>query len=41
MWVSIRAVFDDEWTEVLSRDENIAKKGFDDEWTEVLSRDRT
>ena len=26
VWASVRAVIDDEWTEVLSRDENIANK---------------
>ena len=30
VWASIRGVLDDDWTEVLSRDENIAKKEFDD-----------
>ena len=30
VWASIRAVLDDEWTQVLSGDENIANKQFDE-----------
>ena len=30
VWASIRAVLDDEWTQVLSRNENIANKQFDE-----------
>ena len=30
VWASIRAVLDDEWTAILSRDEKISEKGFDE-----------
>ena len=30
VWASIRAVIDDKWNEILSRDQKIAEKGFDE-----------